>query len=162
MRIFQDASRASGLFGVSDIIVHWFLFMLVFLHVCAYSWRCAQGWFLFRAMHFLILAHLSHMVRIRPPLKRCIHFGGGPSFTTVSPLDLVQWKATRLVGYPYITSTLQSLSCRWAVALLSFFYREFNFLDLISFDISCFQEIGIAMRLHFILLIFLSRRLPVV
>nr|CAH7745738.1 unnamed protein product [Callosobruchus chinensis] len=53
--------------------------------------------------------------RIRPSLEYCSHIWGAAAPTTLSILDVVQRRATRLIGDPALTCHLQPLSHRRGV-----------------------------------------------
>nr|CAH7768604.1 unnamed protein product [Callosobruchus chinensis] len=57
--------------------------------------------------------------QIRPSLECCSHIWGAAAPTTLSIVDAVQRRTTRLIGDPALTCPLQPLSHRRAVGDLS-------------------------------------------
>lgn len=92
------------------------------------SRACRKIGFLFRSRRYFTPTQLLllYKAQIRPTLEYCSHVWGGASSTSLSLLDRVQRKAIRLIADPDLTSNLQSLAHRRAVASLSLFYRYYH------------------------------------
>nr|CAH7759552.1 unnamed protein product [Callosobruchus chinensis] len=58
---------------------------------------------------------MLYKAQIRPSLEYCSHIWGAAAPSTLSILDEVQRRATRLIGDPALTCNLQPLSQRRAV-----------------------------------------------
>nr|CAH7739041.1 unnamed protein product [Callosobruchus chinensis] len=69
---------------------------------------------------------IIHKAQIRPSLEYCSHIWGAAAPTTLSILDVVQRRVTRLIRNSASTCYLQPLSHRRAVGDLSLFYRYLN------------------------------------
>src|ERR1700755_713486 len=76
--------------------------------------------------NFLTPHHLLPLDRavVRPCVEYASHIWGGSTHTVI--LEKVQSKSFRLINYPALTNSLQSLSARRTVALLSLYYRYYN------------------------------------
>ena len=68
---------------------------------------------------------LLYKAQVRPLMEYCSHIWGGAPATSLKILDKVQARAIRLINDVKLTSYLQPLSHRRAVASLSLFYRYF-------------------------------------
>ena len=97
-------------------------------HINSIAKRASQKLgYLFRARGFFSSRDLLllYKAQVRPLMEYCSHIWGGAPATSLKILDKVQARAIRLINDVKLTSSLQPLSHRRAVASLSLFYRYF-------------------------------------
>nr|CAH7734557.1 unnamed protein product [Callosobruchus chinensis] len=87
---------------------------------------CWELGYLFRARKYFSPSNLLPLFKAQPSQEHCSHIWGAASPTTLSILDAFLRRASRLIGDPALTCSLQPLSHRRAFGDLSLFYRYSN------------------------------------